>query len=1115
MEVDRSYEVEDVKADLQSVAERLVPRVFGLPAQDGYKALGPLELRVLGRVAEDNFLEPWNQNRAHAVELTLRAAINQLDGNFPSGGKWKPDRRVTNQEVALRYFNLDGSPSGHPAVKEVDMDDVAYDDFGSKHYNKVLQALKDAIGFDGGGSTLRRYLSLLRESLAKIIANPAFPFTSTPERVQTGRMLVVRSVLADEYVPRSDYEQAIRQLRDTGESFVWLWGDAGTGKSRLALAANRDLIAERDVPFFKPRDEKEFQDRAIQLLVDIGANPAEVNSATWKALFVSRLSNSNLPQVLVFDDMPYDDLAKTLMAAARSSSSFLIFTSLERPPQNGGYDGYDGYDGPLLELSNMTAAESEQMIRSRLPGVEDEDIRRLMIALRGRPLAMEHSCSFLRATGRPVAEYCAALSQRPAHTLRLAGGGRAEPTLTRIYELALDRLVGSPEALRALDYILFTVPGLVTEDMLRFLWVDSIAVGSAEAAAEAMRSLNNHVASALAAHRWPGATLQKAATLVYLDPVAGIERDAGLRGLADFGIIRSEGGRIVMHQLTLAILRELRREQAAGVYKRVRDTVDELLTVDEWKPDEPLMGDIVLWAPHVARAVTEFDATDPAVLQSLSADDVKRLARLGTMVVRAYRQIGAAVMEAVKSVKHLYAIVAIRALWQGYDKTERDQFVSLFFEFYSELMTTVVMDAGFSRDNDGAWLLGEVSTEQHQEANRIRLHCDTEWELSYQLAHVVDGIKPFPKEQVTAALDGYDIPQMKGSAENAMSLSRFHYDQCRWTDAVAALEHAFTCYIRIGGDIGAVRGAIDAARRLARVHLRAGPGADHADPMSHLARAEEWLDQAHEVRARRSLMTVNDQPSRFYLHDALLDAQLTQATTEVALTRQLAVWEDDPDEDTEFSLEDMAQFATRPYRDANGTLSSYSRLEEAEQAFTQLQRIRGLRWVPEFRMHIVRLCVLAQDTRTIELQVDNLQDWFVRDKLNYQLDLLNIQRLTLSTFGTAGLFMYGVEESVFDTMRLSDQAREQIHGMQDVPVEVSDSYYTAAVAMRRHQNRYWHARGLAAAMIIGMVTRREKSWREPLWREFVEAASAIGRTDWIVKVQGFGKTNSGLWLLGY
>ena len=214
---------------------------------------------------------------------------------------------------------------------------------------------------------------------------------------------------------------------------------------------------------------------------------------------------------------------------------------------------------------------------------------------------------------------------------------------------------------------------------------------------------------------------------------------------------------------------------------------------------------------------------------------------------------------------------------------------------------------------------------------------------------------------------------------------------CRWQDAIAALEHAFTCYIKIYGDIDAIRGAIDAGRRLSRVYLRAGPSVASrtAESTSYLDEATEWLARAWEIKKRRSDVIVNDRHSRFRLHDVLLDAQLEQVWTQIELTRQLLIW-DNLDEDDDLSPEVLSQFVSEPYRYPNGSMSRYSRLDEAHQALSLLQRIKGLRLVPEFRMHIIRLCALAQDPSALK-HIENLEAWFERDGLRHQADLLAVQ----------------------------------------------------------------------------------------------------------------------------
>ena len=132
------------------------------------------------------------------------------------------------------------------------------------------------------------------------MTDPGFPHGSEDSKATSspGGVSVVRSVLSDTYVPRPEYEQMIRQLRDAGELHIWLWGDAGTGKTRLARAANRDRLAERDVPVLTPQDEKSFQEQKTRLVLQSGVKIGEVNPATFEWLFASSSARANCRRCL-------------------------------------------------------------------------------------------------------------------------------------------------------------------------------------------------------------------------------------------------------------------------------------------------------------------------------------------------------------------------------------------------------------------------------------------------------------------------------------------------------------------------------------------------------------------------------------------------------------------------------------------------------------------------------------------------------------------------------------------------------------------------------------------------------------------------------------------------
>jgi hypothetical protein len=318
---------------------------------------------------------------------------------------------------------------------------VKFEDIKGPKYNVILNELKRHAKLHKSPAEVTRDVAKLRLQLAKIIAGPTFSHTpiATEPTTPASRVLVVKSMLKDEFVARPEYEQAIRQLRDKGEKHLWLWGDAGTGKTRLARAANRDVINENSVSVLQAGDRQQLEEQISALLVKFEVAPEAINPTNLWPLFINALKH-RLSSVVVFDDMPDDSLVDLLTV---DTETLLIFTSVRQPPIK--------YKGHRIEVGEMNEVEAREMIRSRLPGIGEPDVNELIGALGGRPLALEHSCHYLRETGMSIATYCQAVRRAPDKVLD-AAGDRYGRTLTRVYELALGALDDSFDSLRALDY---------------------------------------------------------------------------------------------------------------------------------------------------------------------------------------------------------------------------------------------------------------------------------------------------------------------------------------------------------------------------------------------------------------------------------------------------------------------------------------------------------------------------------------------------------------------------------------------------------------------------------------------------------------------------------------
>ncbi|MFD5283987.1 NACHT domain-containing protein [Streptomyces rubrogriseus] len=285
--------VEALVGELGSVVNRLVPGAFGDVARDGQKSQEPLHIPVLCEIAERSFRDEWRRgDRVQALESTLRRAIGRLDGQFASNSKWRPARRITNEEVALRYFNFEGS-TDLGRVESVDFNDAAFDGLGGDRYVKVFYALKNAIAFDISDARLRVYLRDLRIRLATILLDSDFSFTAAAASVPADEASVTRPVSVDGYgadvrellaisavyvrdiridsmlhVVRTLEPDLLEQLRNT--SHPWprvVVGEAGSGKSTLLWSLHQSLAAEPDTePLLLP---------ATWLLQERSAEPAE------------------------------------------------------------------------------------------------------------------------------------------------------------------------------------------------------------------------------------------------------------------------------------------------------------------------------------------------------------------------------------------------------------------------------------------------------------------------------------------------------------------------------------------------------------------------------------------------------------------------------------------------------------------------------------------------------------------------------------------------------------------------------------------------------------------------------------------------------------------------
>ncbi|MCU1685416.1 MAG: hypothetical protein JWQ81_6155 [Amycolatopsis sp.] len=1080
-----------VTRELDDVARRVASRAFWK-----YEKQHPLKIPQLRFLATRHFEEVWQRDPTAALELVLRRGIGRMHGSR---------KRIPDQQAALLLFNLDGAPL-YKKIKP-----LVYGNSGH-WYSEIVERLTKVVRIDEPTPRkYRRYIAELRQELASILVDPDFPFDATAAESTSvaSQIVVTQSVLVDKFIPRPAYEQTIRALRDSGERLFWLHGDAGTGKTRLARAVNNDNIDEIAVPVLFAGDNRQLEHQVGELLVQYGCvTPEVINPANLWPIFLSALRDNRLPSAIVFDMMPDSELLDRLIV---ETDTVLIFTSVILPPPR--------YAGKRIEVSEMDRSEAEAMLRSRLPAVTEYEINQLITTHGGRPLALEHSCAYIGETGMPIDYYCQAVERSPVDTLGLAEN-RYERTLTGAYRLTVEALGDSSISLRMLDCVLFSEPGALTIDMLAMLSANEVFVPETLEVESFESSLVGSIGSLRLLEQEsnrPGVAWVSPIRLSVFDPVELVAFAGAVQRLEQFGLIRFDGEVVSMHQLTRSILRSLRVEGSARAYERVLSAVHVLMQVDDWQIGDAIPAHRLPWAFHLISIIPKVEPELVARRSDLTNSKTNQLAVVVAFVLRSALQLGLYMQEFILPALRVFVVVRDRVFESVHDeKIDKKALLARLNGFYSEYLRYIVAKTGFNSTDEG--LIEPIIHGLNRDMaiayiNRFRIECSTEWELTQHFADTSQRVSRSQADNSSVvALDAALATARparskltKSMAQSAVQASVIHYDATRWKDAIGALEHAYSCYLKIGADAESFRGAVDSARRLACVHLRAG----------NLNDASFWLLRAGETYRDRSKSSFGGNRSPYQLADILLKAQISQVQTQIELNGRLVEFERDEVEDPNF----LQNFIIERDPTKGGLPGGRSRLDEATNDLGLLYRLDLFRLIPESGMHKIRLLTLANDSLSMK-EIDYLSDWFEQKGWAYQKDLLSLQCSVLSTPAIA--LLIDADDDLLNLVveQAPSEMRDDVHAnltlSPDERRTASQRMYEAARKMGDvHRNLYWYARGLCACFLIAEDAEHPQDWIDGLRRELESAATQIGRADWIQKTYGFGRTNGGTWLMGY
>jgi hypothetical protein len=308
------------------------------------------------------------------------------------------------------------------------------------------------------------------------------------------------------YVPRPEIHQEYRRLVESGAKLVILVGQAGMGKTTLALAltANAPIISITDGKI----DTADLQD-AFRALDISPAGAIAPDARTHLALLLGHAGSNGR---VVLDGLTSADELNQLLPSARTC--LVVATSRTQgaaPPT----------DAAFISVGAMGRDEATQFARTRLLELSFEEAEYLAGAMDDYPLLLQHACTLFKYRKGSVADFCDALRADRVQLFREAKTGDAIGLLA-----VLTRLVENVEKANPLAVdLLICMCGMPVYIPVELEFLDYYA--------SLARSIKYRQAAGLSP------------TTMH-----------AIKMLEEYGLIGYGGGRITMHDLTRRVLRD-------------------------------------------------------------------------------------------------------------------------------------------------------------------------------------------------------------------------------------------------------------------------------------------------------------------------------------------------------------------------------------------------------------------------------------------------------------------------------------------------------------------------------------------------------------------------------
>ncbi|MBW8484528.1 tetratricopeptide repeat protein [Actinomadura parmotrematis] len=311
----------------------------------------------------------------------------------------------------------------------------------------------------------RNYVGLIIEELTAALAAldaPAVPAPPAEARIDRPEALA----------------EAGRLL--SGTRLLWLWGEAGTGKTVLARQIADRVRGPRPAAQIRLGNSRVTESDVLAALAHGDADASSWSAAACRRHLRGMLADGRALGAVIMDGAGDPDRVREIVPPDPRVP--VVVTARTHPPAP--------FAG--MRVGAYGPAETAAAIGALLPGLPAGDRDRIAAAVAHHPLVLDRVCRYLAADpGRTVPDVVAALSADTSGTLDAldALSGAAE-RLSVIHRRTLEELrADAPDAVRVLAALVWTagegtVPKDLADDFLRHLFpgpAGALTVAAAEA----------------------------------------------------------------------------------------------------------------------------------------------------------------------------------------------------------------------------------------------------------------------------------------------------------------------------------------------------------------------------------------------------------------------------------------------------------------------------------------------------------------------------------------------------------------------------------------------------------------------------------------------------------